>query len=485
MKSLLILLFFVFLPVLGFSAQEKLILNIDGSFFYHDGDNIRWELYYSMPDNSITYLPNASPSYTGEAILKVSILSSGIEVAGDKWVITNRIDSLEQINRLMLFGIKSFILPPGQYQISVYARDYHDTSNHAETKFDVLIPKIDKNDIGLSGIMMSSYITNADSTNIKYDDMFLRFDKYIFPNPSLELAGDKPLFLGYIEIYNALKYSQSGFIKKYKIYDGANRLVYTAQTTVKPDDDFMNDIIYLPVDSLFTGVYFFEYAVVYPFDNPIDSISVSKKFYVLNLKMPPLTTRFYTENELFEKSIFAAMTPQNTDIALRMARIIATPLEIDQIKLLTATEAKQRFLFKFWLQQDPDTSTYLNEKYADFMRCVDYSNHFFSWRKEGEGWNSERGRIVLRYGIPTERKQYDANAGYRAYEEWFYENVQGGTYFYFVDKSNVGNFQLVHSTARNEPFDPDWYKNHVPSTNDLRFQEENNYMNDNDSRRNR
>src|SRR5690606_15704167 len=119
-----------------------------------------------------------------------------------------------------------------------------------------------------------------------------------------------------------------------------------------------------------------------------------------------------------------------------------------------------------------DTNSVFNEARRKFLHNVEYANTYFTSGMIRHGWNSERGRVLLKYGIPTRREMHNSTGEERPYEEWFYEDVQGGVHFYFVDMSYVGNFILVHSTAVNEPYFPDWYDSYVPSGRDKRIENE-------------
>ncbi len=468
MKHLALFLLIVFFPLALLSQNNKFQLNLDGAFYQYDGNQLKWEMYYSFPDYSLNYIPDGN-SFLGKAKFKVDILFRDILAKSEDWVVPNRILSMNDTNKIMLFGIKSFVLAPGQYHIKISVSDQNETLNNANTEFDLVVPDINKKNISIGGIMLATYSISVDSTDVKFSDMFLRFNKYIFPNPSLEIYGERSNINGYAEIYNALQFAPDGLKLTYRLFDATKHLVKMQTKNIESTDDFIFENIDVSFDSINTGVYYFEMSASYPINNPQDSASIIKKVFIVNPTLGPLTRKLYTENELFEKSFFSTLTPEQTDLQLRMAKVIANSEEISQLKLLSTKEAKQRYLFKFWLAKDPDTTTFVNERYEEFLRSVTYANNFLSYKSGGEGWSSERGMVVLRYGIPTERKQNEADFDNRAYEEWFYENVQGGSYFYFVDKSYVGNYMLVHSTARNEAYDPNWFNNYVP-TIDKKYQ---------------
>ena len=73
-----------------------------------------------------------------------------------------------------------------------------------------------------------------------------------------------------------------------------------------------------------------------------------------------------------------------------------------------------------------------------------------------EGWRTDRGRILLIYGEPDEYDRYPFSNDNKAYEIWRFFSVQGGVEFIFVDRRDMGDYELVHSTARGELYDPEW-----------------------------
>ena len=73
-----------------------------------------------------------------------------------------------------------------------------------------------------------------------------------------------------------------------------------------------------------------------------------------------------------------------------------------------------------------------------------------------EGWRTDRGRVLLIYGRPDEIERFPFSNQNRSYEVWHFYQVQGGVDFIFVDKREMGDYELVHSTARGELYDPEW-----------------------------
>ena len=88
---------------------------------------------------------------------------------------------------------------------------------------------------------------------------------------------------------------------------------------------------------------------------------------------------------------------------------------------------------------------------------MEYANQAFRGTFR-EGWRTDRGRVMLVYGKPDEVERFPFSSDNKAYEVWHYFSLQGGIDFIFVDRRDMGDYELVHSTARGELYDPDWVR---------------------------
>src|SRR3989339_485267 len=179
-------------------------------------------------------------------------------------------------------------------------------------------------------------------------------------------------------------------------------------------------------------------------------------------------------NESFKKSEWAIMSNEQIVTEFEKVKCIASVNEIELWEELATIEAKQKFMFAFWNIRNSDTVKPYNEKLMEYRKLIDYANTYFSYGKMKDGWRSDRGKVLLKYGKPTQRDQTAARGDYRAYENWNYTDVQGGVNFYFVDLIGFGNFVLVHSTAIGEMRNENWYNQYVPARNeddDIQYQQ--------------
>ncbi|MFQ3607615.1 MAG: GWxTD domain-containing protein [Chloroherpetonaceae bacterium] len=127
------------------------------------------------------------------------------------------------------------------------------------------------------------------------------------------------------------------------------------------------------------------------------------------------------------------------ELAVRlMEGIMITSDEAKGILDGDAPEQRRKFL-SFWKAQDPTPDTDFNEALEEFFRRVDYT--FFNFYTNREfGWRTDRGRVYIRFGKPTEiSREFPINRPTR--EIWIYKNLNKR--FVFSDITNTGNYELV------------------------------------------
>lgn len=115
----------------------------------------------------------------------------------------------------------------------------------------------------------------------------------------------------------------------------------------------------------------------------------------------------------------------------------------DSLDLLQAGDREQqgRALRAFWAKRDPTPSTKFNEAMAEYYRRVDYANANFKSLGQRDGTFTDRGKIFILYGPPTEvNRDLQPDAAPR--EVWLYHNkVKRG--FVFTDPSKTGDYRLT------------------------------------------
>lgn len=119
-------------------------------------------------------------------------------------------------------------------------------------------------------------------------------------------------------------------------------------------------------------------------------------------------------------------------------------------------EGKRNYLRQFWARRDPTPGTVANETQSRYYNAIAAANREFAEGGGGNipGWRTDRGRIYLRYGPPDEVLRRP-QAGTLPYEVWKYTRGRS-VKFVFLDRTGLGNYQLIYTDDRREPSLADW-----------------------------
>jgi len=121
---------------------------------------------------------------------------------------------------------------------------------------------------------------------------------------------------------------------------------------------------------------------------------------------------------------------------LSEVRYIITPEE-RKIFLELPESEREKFKEDFWSRRDPDPETENNEYKDEYYQRLNRANQMFLG--EGRpGWLTDRGRIYILFGPPTERHTYPMEASGYCREVWYY----GSFPVIFIDEHCSGNFIL-------------------------------------------
>jgi GWxTD domain-containing protein len=131
------------------------------------------------------------------------------------------------------------------------------------------------------------------------------------------------------------------------------------------------------------------------------------------------------------------LDPANADF-LNKVRYIITPGEREAFLELPGA-AKPAFIEDFWKRRDPDPRTPENEFRDEYFKRINQADKLFVG--EGSpGWQTDRGRVLILYGAPTERSSPTMGSAYgRCQEIWYY----GDFPVLFLDETCTGSYRLM------------------------------------------
>lgn len=132
------------------------------------------------------------------------------------------------------------------------------------------------------------------------------------------------------------------------------------------------------------------------------------------------------------------LDPKNADWFSKVRYIITR--EERKIFLELPDSEKEKYKEEFWKRRDPDPDTEENEFKTEYYNRMERADELFSG--EGKpGWLTDRGRIYILFGPPTDRITYPMgeDSYSRCSEIWYYGNFP----VIFVDSTCAGNYVMV------------------------------------------
>jgi GWxTD domain-containing protein len=130
------------------------------------------------------------------------------------------------------------------------------------------------------------------------------------------------------------------------------------------------------------------------------------------------------------------LAPAHSDFLSKVGYIITR--QERKIFLELPDAEKDGFIEDFWKRRDPDTDTEPNEYKLEYEARVERTKALF--QGEGRpGWLTDRGRIYILFGPPSERLTYPMDVSGFCREVWYY----GSFPIVFVDEHCAGNFVMT------------------------------------------
>lgn len=457
-KYTISIMLLVFMVVAANSAAQ-IKLDFDAASYHREDASSLCEIYYSIPDNSVNYHPESN-GYRAMVYFYLAVMKDNIIVDTVKW--EQPILSLKPIKSYNsdFLGIYSFSIKPGKYKFILTATDSSDLNNKTTKKIEISIRKLRPAQLDISDIQLAIAIESVRNKSADWNESFNKNGLYVIPNPRAEIQADKEPLNSYAEIYHLDKYGKKGVTILYQLFDATNTEVFKYDREKKLQGDVFTDVISIPLEALGSGVYYYRITLL-PKEAERDTVSVTKKIYILNSEVKPKELTPFLENYSFERSEFSTMSTEQVEVAFQQIKWITDDYEKDIFEKCTSTPAKQRFLFAFWKKRNTDTTAFYNKELEDFRQRIDYANEKYKIGLQKEGWKTDRGRVLIKYKYPTTIDRITQKGQQPAYEIWYYDEIQGGVIFVFVDFSNNGSYLQVHSTASGEVMNPTWKEQYI------------------------
>ncbi|HRI45717.1 MAG TPA: GWxTD domain-containing protein [Ignavibacteriaceae bacterium] len=448
---------FLFLVLLGYSitsAQvQKPLLDYDYARFNYDENSSFLEIYYSFAE----YLLKPT-NIDGVQFVK-GYLKINIKNVSDDSLIVDReykfksvaSDSLTNGKNKSLIGTLAFVVPFGDYTCIITGGD-ESSSLKYEDKFSFHVSKAKTPSFFLSDIQLASSIKQG---SVDPNSVFYKNSYEVIPNPSTVYGEGLPVVFFYSELYDLNKDVQSEYLKVDQLLlDVRNNPVIKKSKLIGRKNPSIVEAGALNISKIPSGTYTLALVLTDSVQNL--SLASSKKIFIYNPSIPQPLAQSFSDND-YIASEFASMGDEELDEVFEVSKYLAKKTEIQQWSGIIDLESKRNFLFTFWKGRDQEPSTPLNEYKRDYFKRVELANAQFSTFQK-RGYKTDRGRVYLLYGEPSEIERYPNQIDSKPYEIWQYNSLEGGVQFVFADLTGFSDYLLLHSTLRGELRDDNWQR---------------------------
>jgi len=133
---------------------------------------------------------------------------------------------------------------------------------------------------------------------------------------------------------------------------------------------------------------------------------------------------------------------------------IITKDERERFLKLTTDEARDKFIKEFWEVRNPNPGSEVNTYREEYYQRIAFANSRFGIGSGTDGWRTDRGRVYITLGPPQSKMTYRNAPNLRAFEYWFYANVNPALpqafYILFYDRNSTNDY-VVYSPYNDGP----------------------------------
>jgi GWxTD domain-containing protein len=451
MKKIVFILFVFVSPTF---AQSNFEFEFDYAQFGYDSTSNYVEFYYSFDQSSLK-LSEQNSGLNIEGLLKIFIKDGvkGDTIVFNQWKLKHDVLDTSNVNSQVLVGTLGFIIPQGSYLCEFTGSDIHNTDNFKVIKENLKVTPYLHNSVSLSDIQLASkMIQGSENTN----SIFYKNTYEVIPIPNVVFGKSQPALFFYMEIYNLKsELLKSELIKMNQmLYNSKGKLVKEKSKYLSRNSNTRVEVGSYILSNYPTDSYTLVIALIDSVGNT--GISTAKKFFVYNPDIQ-VTDTFEVSTTAVLSSSFGSMSEEELDDLFDKSIYLASKNEIEKFEKLSNIEGKREYMFEFWKVRDEYANLNKNEFYRNYISRVEISNQRYASMGK-QGWKTDRGRVFLLYGEPTEVERYPNQLETRPYEIWQYTEIEGGVYFVFADLTGFSDYTLIHSTKRGELRDDNWQR---------------------------
>jgi len=427
--------------------------SVDVAQFFDANSNTSYlEIYYAIPEAGVMYIPGERGQYHCQLVLDIQISLNEKLWTNKVWKIEKTVEDTSLVNAgsQLVDVLRYFIDEYGDYNISMHVKDMHrpDRIDSVSVAFTAL--KFSKDRIQISDVELASHIQRVAGVS---ESNLIKNNYKVVPSPGGMFGQASSNIYYYFEAYNLLEHIPGDkYFAVCRVLNPSGNEVegvgLTYRTKKKLYDSSM-EIGMVNVANLPSG----KYKLVYGLADASKTMLANKNkiFYVYNPQIQVV--------DEFRDSRFGTLdglTEEELDEEFKRMIFINTKHDREFYSDLKTADGKQKFIIEIWSRPNEDVlppemfreqylgrSTYASDKYKSVF---------------SKGWKSDRGRVFVLYGAPSDVERFPSTESAIPYQVWQYDKLRGQArvQFVFADMQGFSKYELLHSSLRGERNNPDW-----------------------------
>ncbi len=442
MKSLIFILFFL----LSFPSFSQLKAYLDTKQFYDPQIGNYVEIYMQFVSSSLKY-EGKLDGLQGKIAIRLNVSQRDSSYFSDVYILESPImkDSIVED----FYDVVRYAIKPGKYDFKIELSDVlNEKSKAINAESELIVKDLSKN-ISISNLEVAEFARKSDeNTN------FTKSGLYILPRLTNYYPSELSKIPVYFEVYNSNLLSDSIFILKQIVrnVETSEELFdyeYYSKHSKSPVVPIIRGV---DITGLPTGKYELEFSVL---DRArIVQFVESYMFERTNI----LDQNLNLDNLVLDPAFQNSISDDSLDYYLESLIPIAKQSEILNIISSLKTKNKEiarKHIQGFWVKTSA-TNPY--EAWISYKQQVQFVQKLYSNNFQ-DGYETDRGRVYLKYGAPTNVIQKETSPSEYPYEIWQYNKIErfSNKRFIFYNPDLVNNtYRLLHSDMLGEVKNQGW-----------------------------
>ncbi|HXB13149.1 MAG TPA: GWxTD domain-containing protein [Bacteroidia bacterium] len=413
------------------------------------------ETYLDVIGKSVMYAKDSNNKFRGKVNIQVSFLQGdSVKMANNYNLLSPEVS--DSSKRADFIDVQRYWLKRGKYMMQLTVVDKNNPNGKTITIKQKVFVGFDMDSIHISDVEFLDSYTPSQQQGMFYKNGFnmIPYVYSYYPEKVNQMNF-------YAEVYNAEKVlgTHQKFVIKYFVesYDTHSKLIEFNGINVKETDTINPILGGFNIGKLPSGNYFMVVQVVdrnnviratrsFPFMRHNKGMELSMKDIAAINISHAFVSKFTDKDSLIEdiKSLHPISNFDEKDFAQK------NNLVNSDITLL------RQYFYNFWVSRNPSEPEAAWNDYHQKVLLV--NKEFKSFHNKG--YETDRGRVYLQYGVPDQRVKSDMNPNSYPYEIWEYYHLSDGEVdrkFVFYDRDLVSNnYELLHSDARGEIQNRQW-----------------------------